>query len=472
MSASSQHARDRRTLAPRVVTQGRRSHWHGRTLRRRRSGRERGIALIVVLAAIAVLTVLLADLQQSTSTAYAVAINQRDRLQAEYMAKSGLNLTRLLVANEPLIRKTVAPMYQMLIGRPPPQVPVWELATEILQPFCDYEAMKASESEMSFELGAARGMGDLPGRCEIVAVAENAKINLNDPLFLDGDSAKKSTAMQLFALMGGYHSPSPFDPLFARADRDGQFTSRLDVVSAIIDWWDTDTERTNFDPGAAEVQSAGSEDDYNRLDDPYKVKNAPLDSLEELRLVRGVGDDFWATFIEPTPGDPKSRAVTIYGSGSVNVNSAPPQVMLARLCSFIDSATLCVDPVEAAKFIQLVTTVRSMFPVPFFTRATDFLNFLEGKGGPRELYPMLTSMLGPENPLVFKPITIPADRRTELSRTFITSAAILTIQSSGFVGRSHVQIDSVLNFHDRWTPPPPNAGSLPKLGVFHYYRVQ
>ncbi|NJN06289.1 MAG: hypothetical protein HC814_07910, partial [Rhodobacteraceae bacterium] len=63
-------------------------------------------------------------------------------------------------------------------------------------------------------------------------------LNVSDPLNFDGDIARTSVAMQTFAMMGGYQSPSPFDPLFEQRDADGQFTSRLDVVSALIDWWD------------------------------------------------------------------------------------------------------------------------------------------------------------------------------------------------------------------------------------------
>ncbi len=50
---------------------------------------------------------------------------------------------------------------------------------------------------------------------------------------------------------------------------------------------------------------AGAEDDvYSSFPDPYRIKNAPFDSLDELRLVRGVGDDFWSTFVEPNPTIP------------------------------------------------------------------------------------------------------------------------------------------------------------------------
>lgn len=434
--------------------------------------RERGVALVIVLSAIAILAVLLADMHENTGTGFAVATSERDRVQAEYMAKSGLNLTRLLIKEEPRIRMIVAPLYQMMAGRPPPQLPIWRLANELLQPFCNYDDAAESFSSLGSDLRSAQGLEGLPGTCEIVAVAENSKINVNSPLFSGGDIARRSIAMQVFSLLGGHVSPSPYDPLFSNLDADGQYTSRLDVISALIDWWDQDTTRTVFDPGRNTVTTGGPEDDlYARLDDPYPIKNAPFDSLEELRMIRGIGDDFWATFVEPDPDDPDARLLTIYGSGSVNPNEAPPEVLLGRLCSFVPATTLCADPMEGMKFVQLLRTARSMIPVPFFTTPADFLNFVQGRGGERDLYPMLLGFLGPGNPLVFTPILIPPEAERELSGTFVTSAQILSLHVTGFAGRAKVRLRTVVNFHDRWTPPPPNAGGMPSLGIFHHYRI-
>lgn len=457
----------------------------GRRLRSQtHAPKERGIALVMSIIVIALLTVVLADMHESTSTSYTIALNRRDDIRAEYMAKSGLNLTRLLVAAEPSIRQVVAPIYQSLIGRPPPMLPVWALADTLLKPFCDYEAAQGLDT--GIDLGNADGLGETDSMCEIVSFAENAKINVNSPLFFSGDDARTSISMQFFAMMGGYQSPSPYDPLFQQLDRDGQHTSRMDVVTSLIDWWDYDNDRTLFDPGRGEVSSSGSEDDsYSRLDDPYRIKNAPFDSLEEVRLVRGIGDDFWATFVEPTRGDPTSRIITIYGSGAVNVNEAPPIVLHARLCSFIEDQTLCTDPLQAAQFVQLLTTVRSLIPIPFFTRTADFLTFVQGRGGPRDLYPMLQGYLGPQSPLLFTPVTIPPAIARDVDRSFVSAARILTIDVTGRAGcrsrdetgfceswRAERRINSVVNFHNLWTPPPPNAGGMPGLGIYHYYRIE
>jgi len=282
-------------------------------------------------------------------------------------------------------------------------------------------------------------------------------------------------ANQLFSLTGGHLPESPYDALFNKQDENGTLTTRIDLITAVIDWWDQDIQRTDFDPGAGITRTGGTgaEDDsfYQMRDDSYRNKNAAFDSLQELRLVRGFSDDFWATFVEPVPNDPKSRIMTIYASGLVNINEANPQVLLGRICSYAPEVSLCVDPLEGLKFTQILTTIRQLIPIPLFSRPTDLIDFAEGKGSDKDLYGMLTGFLGEDSELIFTPIEIPAEQRTALARSLATSAQIFTIVATGLVGRSQVRIESVVNFHTRWVPPPPNTGRMPGLGVFHYYRV-
>ena len=99
--------------------------------RAKRRAKERGIALVMVMGAIAILTVMLAEFQDETSAELAAASAERDSLQAEYMARSAVNLSRLLIATEPTMRKAIAPMFQ-LMKRTPPQLPVWEFSDRLL----------------------------------------------------------------------------------------------------------------------------------------------------------------------------------------------------------------------------------------------------------------------------------------------------------------------------------------------------
>ena len=446
---------------------------HATAKRNKRS--EEGVALIVAITTVAILTVMLADMHQATGTAFAVSTAQRDALQAEYMAKSATNLTRLLISKEPEIRRFVDPLYQAATGRRAPQLPVWDFASAILSPFCTPKDQRDTLTQLGIDFGDTIGFEDLPGSCDVLVVSENGKINLNDPLFLDGERARNNVAVQLFSLTGGYQPENPYDVLFSSQDENGNITTRLDVVSSVIDWWDRDIQRTDFDPGAATTRTGGTgtEDDsiYQLYEDPYRNKNAPLDSIQELRLVRGFNDDFWATFVEPVPNDPESRIVTIYASGLVNVNEASPEVLLARFCAEVPEATLCTDPLEGIKFTQILGTVRMLIPIPMFTRPDDFIGFIEGKSGRRDLYGMIQGFLGEGSELLFLPVEITDEQRKALNRVFATSARIFTIVATGQVGHSQVRIESVVNFHERWVPPPPNAGRMPGLGVFHYYRV-
>ncbi len=433
------------------------------------SRREQGVALLVAITAIAILSVMLTDLHETTTTGYVVATTERDALRAEYMAKSGVNLTRLLISKEPEIRRIFAPLYSQLVqGQTLPQLPVWNFADVMLQPFCDYEASREESTGQEIDFRNAQGLGETPGTCEITAFAENSRININNALFLSGDGAKRSLAMQLFAHMGGYQSPSTYDPLFAQRDQDGMLASRQDVLSGIIDWWDYDSSRTDFDPGSNQVRELGSEDNvYARMSDPYAIKNAPLDSLEELRLVRGVTDDFWATFIEPKADDPSSRVVTIYGSGLVNPNEAPAGVILARVCSFASDQALCTDPSQTQRFVVLVDTVRSYVRgIPFFSSPADVAAFLEGKGF---LFDLLKGFV--DESMLFAPMTLTPEVRNGIVRSFITRASIITVHSKGLVGRAEVELTAVINFHNSWRPPAPLTGRMPATGIFHYYRV-
>ena len=436
----------------------------------------RGVALVMVITSLAILAVFVAELIESTTTDLHIATAERDRVKAEYLAKSGINLTRLLIAREPEIRKVIAPFYQMLAGRPPPQLNIWDFADTLLAPFADFNNAKSMVEDTGVDFSMMEGIKDTGGTFELVTVPENSKMNVNSPLFLIGTEASRSTAMQLFGLLGGYQSPdSPYDPMFSQRDPDGQFTTRLDIVSDMIDWWDPDQQRTVFDPGNGTVGLGGSEDDvYGQFRDPYVVKNAPFDSLEELRLVRGVGDDFWATFVEPSPDDPRDRKITIYGSGIVNVNLAPPEVLLARLCSFVTDQVLCNSIDQARAFVQLFNTVRSVIPLALFTTPKDFLDFVTGgsSGGGKNMYAALIGFLGKDSPLMaWTPMQIAADQRKQIEDRFLTEASIFTIQATGRVGKAQAKVSVVVNFDKAWVPPPGAAGSLPALGVLHHYRI-
>ena len=59
--------------------------------------RQRGVAMLVVLTWLALMISLIADFTYGTSVDAAQAANARDELRAHYLARSGVNLSRLLI---------------------------------------------------------------------------------------------------------------------------------------------------------------------------------------------------------------------------------------------------------------------------------------------------------------------------------------------------------------------------------------
>ncbi len=472
----------------------------------RKTQRE-GFALLLSVIALTILAVLVADLHETTGTSFAAAIAERDQLKAEFLAKSGVNLTRMLIAQERPLRMMVQPILSMIApGRPTPQLPVWQYADAILRPFADFNSSKEDAESAGFDLELSEGLGKTGGTFSVVACAENGKVNLNDPRLADAEESKKFVARLLSQLIG----PPKYDPLFSALDDKGRTHTRNDLVANVIDWWDLDEQRTSYDPVLNAVQSGGGEDtDYYRgLSDPYNLKGGPYDTLEELRLVRGMNDDIWASVIEPDLEDPNMRAVTIWGglSSGINVNEAAPPVLLARVCSFneLRSQPLCNDATggDGAKFTALITLLRT-YKVPAFARRGDFTDLLKGKesGIMGQICKLMNSGMGamfglggggtgggsssgsnpsgaPQQTCGFTPLLFPppasggVNVEEELRRTFTTTSKIFTIESTGKVGRAQRRIRTVVNMDDRWQAPKPNAAQAPPLGVINYYRVE
>lgn len=95
----------------------------------------------------------------------------------------------------------------------------------------------------------------------------------------------------------------------------------VDIIDAIKDWIDN--------PDTDDVTGWGGAEDsyYQALTKPYPCKNAPLEFLEELLLVRGITKElFYGT--EERPGI--SLYLSAHGDdGKININTADPLVLRA-----------------------------------------------------------------------------------------------------------------------------------------------
>lgn len=407
--------------------------------------RERGIALVMVMGAIAILTVMLAEFQDETSAELAAATAQRDAIQAEYMARSAVNLSRLLIASEPTMRKAIAPLF-MFLKKTPPQLPVWEFSDRFLGAFNDEEASKDFSGTVGVDIAQGKNLGMPGGKWELVIVDEDSKINVN--LGASNEIAHIRLAKEIMGLI----SPPQFSPLFDQKDSSGQFSDRMQTCQAIIDWADTDEQGFNCDMSQlTAASSAGVEDNfYGMLAKPYRRKNAPYDSLEELHMVRGVTDDFWQTFIDPDPANPKKRVVTVWGQGAVNVNTANAQTLLGVVCGGAPTAEICINPDQAASFLMGVTMARGItMGAPLFGSPRDFVQAMTGQG---QLGPMLAAI--GMKPVVFQ-------SASEFQKSITTESKMFSIYAvgvkKGYRRETRVKIHAVVDFR--------NAPALGAMGI-------
>jgi len=424
------------------------------------------MALILVLAALTVLTVMLTEIQDESSAEFGSALSARDALVAEYAAKSAVNLSRLLIAAEPTIRRSLTLVFALVGG--PRQIPVWAYADRILGAFNDTEGADGFASLAGVDPKLGKNLGFKGGGFRLVIVDEDSKINFN--VAARGDAFSQTRlASQITGLIG----PPQYSPMFEGRDADDSYSDRRAICSAIIDWVDPNQDQALCDPTSTTAQQAAAEDSfYQLLKKPYKRKNAGFDSLEELHRVRGVSDDFWATFVDPDPDNPDKRIVTVWGQGAVNVNTANPQTLLAIVCQASNNlARMCMDANEAQKFIMAMTMLRGFMPgLPMFKNAQEFVSTLQqtnqvaGAPGTTAAAPAaggIPGMGGGGSPVaaIMKALgiePIPIVSAAETAKMVTTESKVFSIYATGYVRsgkrETSVRVHAVVDF--RGAPSP------------------
>ncbi|HJZ85192.1 MAG TPA: hypothetical protein VKN99_08495 [Polyangia bacterium] len=290
---------------------------HGAHERRRR--RDRGIALITAVLSIAVLTALIADFSYATLVEHQSAANTRDQLRAEYAARGVVNLSRLVIK----VQQSVIDKFRNQIGD-------FQLSS-MSGPLLSLFAGKKEEAE---GIGAmvgidTRGIKGIGLRSDIDVdlniTSDDGRINVNCGGGFSSPNAQNQQwlALSLYALL---YSPQ-YNRLFELPDADGQYTTREELVRAIIDWSDGDDRAFDLSqvPGLQALGSTGGASEDYRYDarrDPYRAHNNYFDSLDELHLVKGFSDDFMATF---------GGTLTVYGGCKINLSAMGDLPMLAKV---------------------------------------------------------------------------------------------------------------------------------------------
>lgn len=240
-------------------------------LRRPVSGQDGGVALVLVIWVIVVLIAIVGEFSYSMRTEINITRNFKEEEQAYQLALAGIETAKA----EIMLTADISRMYLNDDG------------VLVLDPDKDLPERKET-------------LGN--GKFEYTVTDEDGKMNLNT------------------------ETPIHLRNLLTNA---GLETEDIDTIAdSIMDW---------RDPDDLHMLNGAEDDYYESLEVPYSSKDANFDSALELLLVKGVTKDiFFGT--KPDVQDDKEekpaydgigKYFTVYGSGQINVRSAPRAVLEA-----------------------------------------------------------------------------------------------------------------------------------------------
>jgi len=239
---------------------------------------EIGIVLVVVLIAIAILTTLVVDLIYFTQVDTEISANTRDEIIARYIAKSGVQVVAGTLDKRPL-----------------------EEIKKITGVFGDQSGYSEGYWTIrvpSFPVGN--------GTVSVTVIDERSKINLNALV------SQTTNRVDLEVL-------AELRELFRMLGIDNSKSERF--IASLINWLDHPIEgsktKNDQNPAGADARF------YESLDNPYSIKDGPLDSLEEIRLIGGMENEFFNTIKDYVTVYPRDKRV--------NFSTASKVVMMAAI---------------------------------------------------------------------------------------------------------------------------------------------
>ncbi len=198
-------------------------------------GASRGVALIMVLWVLAILSVIVLEFSFAMRSEVNISQHYKEEIQLHAYAEGGIQraIAELINKNDPKIQQMRKAAISGLEEIPPDKKEWITDGTVYVLPYDQ-------------------------GTCEIRVMGEAGKVNIN--------RVTDATLRKIIGQMG----------------LEGE--ARDVVVDSILDWIDPDDfARLN-----------GAENDYYQsLKEPYNCKNGNLDSIEELLLIRGVTPDLF-----------------------------------------------------------------------------------------------------------------------------------------------------------------------------------
>ena len=292
---------------------------------------ERGVALLIAILAVSLLTVTLMEFTFTTQVGLRRTAHWRDARRAQLLAQSGVALVAEVLALDARIGATVEENLaaaEAATGRPPLElraatvdglVPTWDRWAGCVEPTpwtCNAHVEPTCTVPLSL-ISALPGFGELGSNRD-----EDVSVRIQDEVGLYNLNRASRHPVQ-----GEYDRVAR---LLALAGLDAS------LAGPIVDWVDPDIIPLSYPPGAEEAQ-------YQSAERTTMPRNAPLRTFRELSLVMGVGPRELARL--------RGFATVLdIDVDHVNVNTAPLPVLQSLVPDADEAALLalhterCVRP--------------------------------------------------------------------------------------------------------------------------------
>lgn len=267
------------------------------TLTHRTISGRRGSGLIVVLWVAGLLGLLVSSFVFDARIEARIISYYRKRSKAEYIAKSGVELATMLIKKSSEAKASSV------------------MVSDEDDPWHE-DALKLSRGLAV--RGLEHELGD--GKIILDIEPEPARRNINS---LGVNDMEKEQNLERILEVGGITEDTGLWP---------------ELIESFLDWTDQDN--------LSRAAGAETEDYYAGLEHPYKAKNGPLDTVEELLLVKGYkpamlfggilgADEKSGKVLTPVWEDEEVPSMsgiqdllTTYGDGKVNINASTARVLM------------------------------------------------------------------------------------------------------------------------------------------------
>ncbi len=334
--------------------------------------RQRGVALLLAMASIAILTIFSLEFTYTSRVAVKTSSYVEAEVEAHLHARAAVELAAMVIGSNDLVEKMIAQYSQMLAGKKP-NISIGAYACEFVNAFCKGEMTLMGLQLVNLEGHPAVGLKR--GTCGCQSGDDDGRVNINRVNDLNQKQAVFDTLYKLLERNEGMTRPGEIDKDMAQ------------LALNVIDWADKDTLKTDIDPNSKKlVEGSGAEGSgYARSN--MKVKDAPFDTTEEVRLVQGMNDKLWCKL---------KNQLTVYNTEKLNVNTAPIEVIKALICKNLanpmNEQIACARGMQgsgqemfvpvnvAGQYIEVCRTLKKMLFSPPFANPGRFVNFFDKLG--------------------------------------------------------------------------------------------